>query len=302
MKLIFNFKSLCSTTVVSLIAVTSVSGCLPHGTAGMSKSKSFNGSTENVGIRFDLSKSPENPIVFTYFYAPETTGFVASDLEVQLVDVTSTAVTMPASGINELVLQPILFSAKFIAKSPDSSMECLPPNLKLNELKQQECTVTPAVQTQPQGPKTFKLPELSDSDKPVWEKLQNACITKTGDVRLQYGKAPDELVGCYCENVDKQILFKSDMTPVDLETECNGHLDPNPLLTFKGSLVAACTEAKGIVDANNKECACQTDDITSFEPFKQSSTAVEDFKKKISACEQPTLPTPAPTPAPAPLP
>ena len=56
MKLIFNFKSLCSTTVVSLIAVTSVSGCLPHGTAGMSKSKSFNGSTENVGIRFDLSR------------------------------------------------------------------------------------------------------------------------------------------------------------------------------------------------------------------------------------------------------
>ncbi len=295
MKLIFNFKALCSTTVVSLIAVTSMSGCLPHGTAGMSKSKSFNGSTENVGIRFDLSKSPENAIVFTYNYANESPGFVGSELEVQ--DVKSAPVNTPAPGIKELVLGQIKFKAKLTASSKDSIMECVPEtfDFKPNVPAQQTCTVTKTQQV----PKIFTLPTtLSASDKPVWEKLQNACITKTGDVRLQYGKAPDELVGCYCENVDKQILFKSDMTPVDLETECNGHLDPNPLLTFKGSLVAACTEAKGIVDANNKECACQTDDITSFEPFKQSSTAVEDFKKKISACEQPTLPTPAPAPLP----
>lgn len=290
MKILLKPNSIYGAVAIILFAMFGASSCRRDTQSARSRVMDA-GAGEPVDMLLEVvTTATDKPSLgFTYTFAPEASGISAQGLSLQWTDVPSTAVVMPETGKKQVPLKAIGVVAKLNvqsgAASGTNSLVCLSKDLIVGEVAKVYCTNSATENPDP-SVKVFKNPEsLNDSEAKAWLKYIEVCNTNG----LPYGTTEGELTGCYCTRPDVQIKYPrvSDMNTADFaayfdkfKAQCSAEL--NSQKSLDSEFATACI-APHKTDSKNSMCNCGNGPIGSlkFSTFKQSSTAVVDFKTAL---------------------
>jgi hypothetical protein len=288
-------NSICGAVAVILFAMFAASSCRPERQPARARVMEA-GAREPVDMLWAVvATAADNfSLGFTYTFSPEATAMSARGLSLKWTDVPSTAVVMPETGKKQAVaLKAIGVVAKLNVQSGDpseapsetNSMVCLSEELLVGQVATVYCRAGALDHSDSNVP-AFKSPEnLSNAEATVWVKYIETCKANG----LAYGTAAGELTGCYCTRPDVQIPYPRTtvMNPDSFaayfdkfKAQCSGPFDAQKGLDL--GLANACG-APHKTDQKNSTCTCGNGPTGSlkFSSFKQSSTAVVDFKTAL---------------------